>query len=228
MKKIFLIIIFLISGCSYDIHIVTPESSVKLAQASLETPPPEQAAASSLWKEVRDPRFGFGVALPCWWQVNPIPSEGIGGVMTVKNYDETYFNAHSTKSSWDWPNGALKIDFFITESVDPAKSAADAYMTSVDSTMTGLSSVNSQQTGTHTATVLVLSNLVNRNDPDAKVFLYRLAPDKLLGVAPTPQSIIDTPDFQAVLSSIVLSSDEQITLPTITPAPALIDSTCAQ
>jgi len=232
MKKIFLIIIFLISGCSYDVHILTPlpapESSLEISQVGLETPLPEQVAASNLWKEVRDPRFGFGLALPCWWQVNPIPSEGVGGVMTVKNYDETYFSAHSTKGFWEWPSGTLKIDFFITEGVDPAKSEADAYMALVDPTLTGLSSSNSQQTGTHTATVLSLSNLVNRNDPDTKIFLYRLAPDKLLGVAPTPQSIIDTPDFQAILSSIVHSSDEQITLPTITPAPALIDSTCTQ
>jgi hypothetical protein len=44
---------------------------------------------------------------------------------------------------------------------------------------------------------------------------------------PVPQTIIDTPDFQALLSSIVLTPDEQITLPTITPAPALIDASCA-
>jgi len=146
----------------------------------------------------------------------------------VKNYDEAYFNAHSTKGFWEWPNGTLKIDFFITEGIDPAKSNADAYIALVDPTTIGLSLSNSQQTGTHTATVLVLSNLVNRNDPDTKIFLYRLAPDKLLGVAPTPQNIIDTPDFQVILSSIVLSSDEQITLPAITPAPALIDSTCTR
>lgn len=230
MKKIFLIIIFLISGCSYDIHILTPLpasiSNVGFAQAPLETPLPEQATASNLWKEVRDPRFGFGVALPCWWQVNPIPSGGIGGVMTVKNYDEAYFNTHSIKGFWEWPNGTLKIDFYITEGVDPTKSDADAYMALVDPTITGLTSSSLQQTGIHSATVLVLSNLVNRNDPDGKIFLYRLAPDKLLGVAPTPQSIIDTPDFQAILSSIVLSSDEQIALPTITPAPALINASC--
>jgi len=160
--------------------------------------------------------------------VNPIPADGVGGAMTVKNYDEAYFNAHSTKGFWDWPNGALKIDLFIIEGVDPAKSDADAFMALSDPTATGLVSAQVLQTGTHTTTELVLSNLVNRNDPDTRIFIYRLAPDKILGVASTPQSIIDTPDFQALLASIVPNPNEPIILPTLTPAPALIDASCAQ
>jgi len=234
MKKIFLVIAFLISGCSYNAQILTPppapESNVGLSQPALETTQPADTAAptSNAWKEVRDPRFGFGLAMPCWWLVNPISTEGVGGLMTVKNYDETYFNAHSTKGFWEWPNGALKIDLFITEGVDPAKSDVDAYMALTDSTATGLVSANPVQIGTRTATELVLSNLVNRNDPDSRIFIYRIAPDKILGVAPTPQNIIDTPDFQALLASIVLNPSEPITLPAITPAPALIDAACAQ
>jgi hypothetical protein len=223
MKKIFLVIVLLISGCSYDVHMLTP---LPVLASNVEVSP--TAKASRLWKEVRDPRFGFGLAMPCWWLVNPMPAGGLGGVMTVKNYDEAYFDAHSTKGFWDWPNGALKIDIFITEGVDPAKSDVDAYMALTDSTATGLVSTNVLQTGTHTAAELVLSNLVNRNDPDTRIFLYRIAPDKLLGVAPTPQSIIDTSDFQALLASIVLNPSEPITLPALAPAPALIDAACSQ
>ena len=189
--------------------------------------PDEPAPASNAWRAVRDPHFGFGLAVPCWWLVSPIPAEGFGGVMTIKNYDETYFNANSNKGFWDWPNGTLKLDVIVMEGVDPEKSDADAYMQFVDPTMTGLVSAESQQIGAHTATVLTLANLVNTNDPNTKSFIYRPAADRLLMVVPIPQSIIDTPDFQAVLSSIVLTPDEQIPLPTITPAPALIDASCA-
>jgi hypothetical protein len=74
--------------------------------------------------------------------------------------------------------------------------------------------------------VVTLSNLVNTNDPHTKLFIFRLAPDKLLMVAPYPQHIMDTPDFQAILTSIVLTPDGQVVLPTTIPAPALIDAPC--
>ncbi len=193
-----------------------------------EVPSQPEQSASTAWRAVRDQRYGFGLAVPCWWLVDPIPAQGFGGVMTIKNYDEAYFNAHSNKGFWDWPNGTLKLDVIVMEGVDPAKSDADAYMQFVDPTMTGLVSAESQQIGAHTATVLTLSNLVNTNDPNTKMFVYRMSPSQLLMVAPIPQTIIDTPDFQAILASIVLTPDEQITLPTITPAPALINITCAQ
>jgi len=188
---------------------------------------PEQPV-STAWRAVRDQRYGFGLAVPCWWLVDPIPVGGFGGAMTIKNYDEAYFNAHSNKGFWDWPNGTLKLDVIVMEGVDPAKSDADAYMQFVDPTMTGLVSSESQQIGANTVTVLTLSNQVNTNDPNIQLFVYRLSPGILLMVNPIPQTIIDTPDFQALLASIVLTPDEQITLPTIAPAPALIDATCAQ
>lgn len=193
-----------------------------------ESVPQSEPPIVTSWKAIRDARYGFGLAVPCWWLVSPIPEQGMGGVMTITNYDEAYFMAHSSKGFWEWSNGTLKLDIVIMEGVDPAKSDVNAYMQFVDPTMTGLVSVESQQIGSHTATVATLSNLINTNDPNVKLFIFRLAPDKLLMVAPTPQNIIKTPDFQAVLSSIALTVDEQVTLPNITPAPALIDSTCAR
>ena len=206
---------------------IVTKASISYTSTPEVTPEPEQQAASA-WRSVRDPRYGFGHAIPCWWLIDPIPSNGISGVETIKNYDEAYFNAHSQKGFWDWPNGALKLDIVVIEGIDPAKADAEAYMASVDPTMTGLLSSDVQQFGTHSATVATLVNLDNPNDSNTTVFLFRLAPDKLLMVVPIPQSIIDTPDFQAILASVVLTPSEQITLPTITPAPALINSSCAQ
>lgn len=192
-----------------------------------EPAPQPELPVTTAWKAVRDARYGFGLAVPCWWLVSPIPEGGFGGVMTITNYDEAYFMANSNKGYWDWPNGALKLDVVVMEGIDPVKSAADAYMQFVDPTMTGLVSAESQLIGQNTITVVTLANLVNTSDPHTMVFIHRLAPDKLFMVVPIPQTIIETPDFQALLASIVLTPDEQVALPSIIPAPALIDAPCA-
>jgi hypothetical protein len=230
-----LLIAFSINGCG---QVATPKNPALPTAAETAPPPPASTntvvpiqvteLTPTVWKEVRDERFGFGIAVPCWWLIMPITPGGIGGTMIIKNYDDAYFNAHSNKGFWDWPNGTLKLDVIIFEGADPSKSDAEAYMANVDPTMEGLVSVETQQTGSHTATVLTLTNLINTNDPNSRVFIYRFVQNKLLLINPVPQSIIDTPDFQALLSSIVLSPEEQINLPTITPAPALIDASCAQ
>jgi len=187
-------------------------------------PQPELPVASS-WKPIRDPRYGFGFAIPCWWLTNPDFAND--GLQIIKNYDEAYFNAHSQKGFWDWPNGALKLDVIVMEGIDPANSDIDGYLQFSDPTMERLVTVESQQLGSLTATVGTFANMINPNDTDVKLFFFRLAPDKLLMINPIPQNIIDTPDFQALLASIVLTPAEQISLPLITPAPALIDASCA-
>lgn len=185
-------------------------------------------ASPTAWKEVRDPRYGFGLAVPCWWIVSPIPSVGTGGVLGLANYDEAYFMANSQKGYWDWPNGALKIDVVVFENVNPSLPDAEAYRELTDPGTEGLVSVASQQTGAHTATVITLQNLINQNDPPIRVFIYRLAPEKLIMINPIPQSIIDTSDFQSLLASIVLTPNEQIVMPSAPPTSApLIEASCA-
>lgn len=197
--------------------------SVTLADATLNQTP------SALWKEVRDPRFGFGLAAPCWWLVTPVPDEGVGGIMSLKNFDEAYFNTNSTKGFWDWPNGALKLELLVVEEFDTALSNTDAFMTMIDPSMQGLVSTEEKQIGENTATVLVLANMVNSNDPGYTTFIYRLAPDKILSINLYPQSLVESPDFQALLASITLTSDKQIPLPQADPfAPPLISNSCTQ
>lgn len=149
--------------------------------------------------------------------------------MTLMNYDEAYFNANSQKGYWDWPNGALKIDLVVMEGISPALADGDAYMAFVDTTMQGLISAEVRQIGANTMTELALENLINPNDPPAHVFIYRLASDKLLMINPIPAAIKDTPDFQTLLSSIVLSPQGPVILPTTPPAAApLISASCLQ
>jgi len=209
-----------------DAPFPTEEPQIIPTQAE-PAPQPELPVVSS-WKPIRDMRYGFGLAVPCWWLFTPIPADAIGGgAMTIKNYDDAYFTANSNKGFWDWPNGTLKLDVIVMEGIDPANSDIDGYLQFSDPTMERLVSVESQQLGSRTAIIGTFANLNNTNDPDVKLFFFRLAPDKLLMINPVPQSIIDTPDFQALLASVVLTPDEQVSLPLITPAPALIDASCA-
>jgi hypothetical protein len=238
MKSKSLLLIFTIalfvSSCAPSVA-PTQESSAPLpieepqaVPTQTESGPQPEQPISTAWRAVLDQRYGFGLAVPCWWIVHPIPEGGFGGAMTIYNYNEAYFNAHSTKGFWDWPNGTLKMDVIVMEGIDPANSDIDGYKQFSDPTMERVDSVESQQFGSHSATVASLTSVDNPISPITIVYFFRLAPDKLLMVNPIPQSIIDTPDFQAILASFVLTPGEQVTLPTITPAPALIDSSCAQ
>jgi len=234
ISSLLLGISLLISACTSAImpteDVPTPTSTEKPAPIALETTPnyrDEPDPAWQFWKEVHNTRYGFGLAVPCWWLVDPIPAEGFGGVMTIKNYDEEYFNMHSNKGFWDWPNGSMKIDVVIMEGIDPVKSDADAYMQFVDPSTTGLVSTEQQRVGKNLATVLTLSNLVNANDPNTKIFAFRHKRNSLIIVVPTPQTAIDTPDFQAILASFVLTKYEGISLPMTIPSPALIKARCA-
>jgi len=231
---LFLVIVLSVNACAPNVSqaeespapIPTEEPPLIPTQIEI-APQPEQPVVTS-WKPVRDVRYGFGLTIPCWWLFTPIPADAIGGgAMTIKNYDDAYFMANSNKGFWDWPNGTLKLDVIVMEGVDPAKSDIEGYLQFSDPTMESLVAVESQQFGSHSATIATLSNLNNPNDPNTKVYFFRLAPDKLLMINPVPQSIIETTDFQAILNSIVLSPDEQITLPLIPPAAALINASCA-
>ena len=228
--NVLVLFVLLISACAPAVQptetVVEPIQTEEPLPAQTEeaAPQPEQPV-STAWRAVRDARYGFGFAIPCWWQTNPIEADG--ALYTVRNYDDTYFNEHSDKGFWEWPNGTLKLDIVVFEGADPAKSDADAYIQIADPSMVGLVSAEIRQFGSHAGTVTVLANLDNPNAENATVVLFRLAPDKLLMVNPIPQTIIDTPDFQALLSSVVLSQDEQVTLPIITPSPALINASCA-
>lgn len=218
------LLVLILSACA---PVIQPTEAVvePLPTSTEETAPQPEQPVSTSWRAVRDMRYGFGFAIPCWWLTNPIDADG--AIYTVKNYDDAYFYAHANKGYWEWPNGTLKMDIIVFEGADPALSDADAYIQAAGPSMTGLVSAETRLFGSHSGTVAVVSNLDNTNSPDVTVFLFRLAPDRLLMVNPVPQTIIDTPDFQAMLSSVVFSADESITLPIITPAPALIDSSCA-
>jgi len=190
-------------------------------------PTPEQPSANSAWTEYRDPRYGIGIAYPCWWVMYPVPAEGNGATLSLRSFDEDYFRANSVKGQWKDgipPEGVFTADFVIFEGVDPAKPNAEAYP--IDPSMNAIASSEDKLIGQNQATVIQLQNLVNGNDPLTTVILFRLAPDKLLGFVSQQQDRLDSADLQSILTSLSLSPDQPIAVPIVAPHPPLILAVC--
>jgi hypothetical protein len=192
------------------------------AQPTLEGPP-----ANNAWAQYRDPRFGIGLAYPCWWVMYPMPAEGIGGTISLRSFDEDYFRANSVKGMWKdgiVPEGVFAVDLGVFEGIDPAASNADAYPR--DPETSAIVSSEDKLIGQNQATVIQLQNLVNSNDPLFTAILFRLAPDKLMIFVTQQQDRLDSADAQGILNSLSLSPDQPIVVPAYAPHPPLIPAAC--
>jgi hypothetical protein len=190
-------------------------------------PTPEPPAANSAWAQYRDPRYGIGLAYPCWWIMYPMPAEGMGGTISLRSFDDAFVRANSVKGQWKdgiAPEGVFTADFVVFEGVDPAKSNAEAYP--IDPSMSSIVSSEDKLVGQNQATVIQLKDLVNGDAPLFTVILFRLAPDILLGFVTQQQERLDSADLQGLLASLSLSSDQPITVPAVAPHPPLIDAAC--
>lgn len=210
------------------LHTATPVGPA----ATAANPEDEQATAVTgeparpgQWVELRDQRYGFALAAPCWWVVSPIPAEGLGGVMTLRNYDDAFFMNNSTKGWWtagDWPEGVMKLDLVVWEGFDPALSTLEAYRTSFDSSTSELVSVKEVRIGEKEALLVEMRNLVNTADPNSRLYLFRPQDDLLLMVSAAPDRALDSSDVQAILGSLALTASQTVALPQLAPSPAII------
>ena len=193
-------------------------------------PAAETQPVSILWTGYRDERYGIGLAFPCWWAFTPMPTEGYGGAMTLRSFDEDYFRAHSTKGNWNDsvpPEGVFALDIGVFEGFDPAMSIVDAWATVTDPTMSVIVTSEERMIGQNQATVIQLQNVNNSSEPPFTMYLYRLAPDKILMVSPLFQDRLDANDIQGILTSLSLSPDVPIQVPTVAPHEPLIPAACA-
>ena len=193
-------------------------------------PATEEPAANSDWVAYRDPRFGIGLAYPCWWAFTPMSTEGIGGSMYLRSFDEEYFRAHSTKGNWNGdvpPEGVFALDIGVFEGFDPALSNTDIWANMTDPTMSIIVSSQEQVIGQNQATVIQLQNTNNSSDPLFTLYLFRLAPDKILMVNPLFQDRLDANDIQGILTSLSLNPVQPISMPNIMPHEPLIAAACA-
>jgi hypothetical protein len=188
---------------------------------------PELPSANSAWVQYRDPRYGIGLAYPCWWVMYPMPAEGIGGTISLRSFDEDYFRANSVRGQWKdgiVPEGVFAVDLGVFEGIDPAASNAEAYPR--DPETSAIVSSEDVLIGQNQATVIQLQNLVNSNDPLFTAILFRLAPDKLMIFVTQQQDRLDSTDAQGILNSLSLSPDQPIVIPAYAPHPPLIPAAC--
>jgi len=193
-------------------------------------PPTEMPEPNSEWVTYRDPRYGVGLAYPCWWAFTPMPEEGYGGAITLRSFDEEYFRAHSTKGNWNDsvpPEGVFAIDIGVFEGFDPAMSITDSWNTVTDPTMSVITSSEEQMIGQNQATVIHLQDVNNSEEPPFTMYLFRLAPDKILFVSPLFQDRLDSNDVQGILNSLSISPDQPIVIPAFAPHEPLIAAACA-
>lgn len=183
-----------------------------------------------LWTELRDERFGFGIAVPCWWQVTSMPAEGIIATMTVRNYDEQFFLAHSEKGAWKGgrpPQGVMSMDITAATGIDPSLSMLDAYLQYVDTSTYAVLSTQEKIINDKVYSVVAMKNQINPNEPASVVYLKGLTPDSILIFRAFPTEAIFSADALSILGSFASVPDETIVLPNVMPSPALIGAACA-
>ncbi|MGD8402222.1 MAG: hypothetical protein PVJ21_01085 [Anaerolineales bacterium] len=228
----FFIVSILLGGCAPQIaqepflpETQLVETSTPENMPPTEAPPTEIPVPNNEWVTYRDPRYGIGLAYPCWWAFTPMPSEGFGGAISLRSFDEEYFRAHSTKGNWNGdmpPEGVFALDVAVFENINPALSTVDAWKTFTDPSMSEIASVEERMIGQNSATVVRMLNLNNSSDPPATLYLFRLSPDKLLMINPLFQDRIDSDDIQGILISLSLDPNQAIIVPAFAPHEPLI------
>lgn len=235
---VFFVLSTLLAACAPEAAQPAPLETQPVETLVPESAPPtevvpatEESSVSTLWVGYRDERYGIGFAFPCWWAFTPMPAEGYGGAMSLRSFDEEYFRAHSTKGNWNGnvpPEGVFALDIGVFEGFDPALSIVDAWNTVTDPSMSVIVASEERVIGQNTATVIQLQNVNNSNDPPFTMYLYRLEPDKILFVSPLFQDRLDANDIQGILTSLSLSPDVPIQVPTVAPHEPLIPAACAE
>ncbi|MBN8581652.1 MAG: hypothetical protein J0L96_13350 [Anaerolineae bacterium] len=222
--NLFVTLLFFLAAC-------TPQAEVTpTAEAATEVAPGGIVVEdqSVFWLELRETRFGFGLVIPCWWQVDGMPAEGNVSTMTLSNFDDAFFKEYSKDGDWIGgvpPQGVMSMT--ITAAVaDPSLSDADAYLSYVDPATTEVVASQSQNFGTNAYTVLTLKNKQNPNLAALSVYVTRLAPDTILVFNSYPPETIVSSDFAAILSSYARTESIPVTFPSYAPQPALGDLIC--
>lgn len=229
LYKIFLLALIFLTACSPQATPTASPPDVSETDSATEQNSSRDPSTAWLWKEIRDERFGFGLAVPCWWEVTDMPADGIIASMTVRNYDEAFFTKYSDKGSWiggNPPQGVISMDITAVTGIDPTLSLEEAYLTSVDSSTYTVTSSQEKDINGRIYTVIALKNQKNQSEPTSIVYIKGLAPDTILIFSTTPNEAMFSNDAQAIFSSFSSVPDEEIVIPQLLPSNALINVAC--
>jgi hypothetical protein len=179
-------------------------------------------AASSQWVAYWDEYYGYGLAIPCWWKINPTGDSG--GAMTMRSYDEAFFAANSSKGEWLnglAPEGAVKLDVAMMDNVDPNVDTETIIRQSA-LPEDEVSSLQEVDLNGHTALLVEFKNTMTAPVSYSRAYYLRFQPDKLLIFAAYPTERLASADVQAIIHSIAFSSAEAIYFPSVAPSVPLI------
>jgi hypothetical protein len=196
----------------------------------LPTPEPVTPAPSPLWVEYRDPRYGFGMALPCYWHIIPTSLQGFGGSPSISSYDEHFFLNRSVRGSWKdniWPGGAIKFDIWIREEIDPASSLIEAVgafeeeQAVNDPFAVEVLAVEEVTLARHQAVRVTKADQgedAHSLSRPNQYHAFRMSPESVLFISVSPRQALEYPEVQGILDSLALSQEEAISIPTRPPS----------
>ncbi len=175
-------------------------------------------SGNSLWIEYWDPRYGYGLALPCFWHIYPTPKDAVQGSPHVTSYDELFALAHSVRGHWidgKWPPGAIKMDISVFEDIDPTASLEDAVKRRLVDW--DIQSIEPGLLGDHEALVVVLEDQQGEPAGTNRVHVTRLSPGSFILFSVMPRQALETPTIRGILASLARSHDEGIAVPEFSP-----------
>ncbi|MBL8061749.1 MAG: hypothetical protein JNK32_01930 [Anaerolineales bacterium] len=181
------------------------------------------------WKEIRDEVSGYGIAVPCWWQVKAIPVETEGNLssIAIRNYDDNFFKEYSENGDWIGgvpPQGVVVMSVTVA-TTSPDLSAEDSYLQYTEPGTVEVIAAQEKQVGEVTYTIVSLKSTTDASRPALNVFINRLSPETVLIVNAYPPEAIVYDDFQIILSTLV-SADETIAPPLVMPQEPLGSMIC--
>jgi len=215
-----------VSGCGA----LEPAAPTVLSETPL--PPPAETprsiatavteSAGGPWIEYRDPRYGYAIALPCYWTYVSTPLEGMFATMSARSYSDEFLGAHSVRGDWEngiWPEGAMKLDVLVFEGIDPALDLMSALEEFFDEYLNEqeVTAIEAVSFGSHSALQVTVEGGLAGGMTSQMVY-FRLAPDKLIWFHFQPAAALVSTDAQAILGSVVLSVEEPLPLPLVMPS----------
>jgi len=189
---------------------------------SAAAPVPATQTTNSAWVEYRDPRYGYGLALPCYWTVSPTPMLGMFATMSARSYTDEFLNSNSDRGNWigdHWPAGAMNLNVVAIEGIDPSLSMINAirqFYTSYSSEQSLLSVDEISFEGRTGYVATVAGGL--QGGETVRIVYFSINPNTLAAFTFSPSEALNSSDAQAILYSFTLAADQPVSFPPQNPS----------
>ena len=175
----------------------------------------QSTVGSPYWKEMEDPYYGIRFAVPCFWHVDKPEGYYRGMAYSIRNYSYEYSARFPRNEKEFWESGGIKIDMAFPKKAHRGTSMEDyvahlhihAEADDFELISTEAISVNGQKA------LLVTTKSVFGI---GHFYLFDLNEDAFLVFNLSP-GVLDNPDVQAILHSLVIGPDIHVVIPDSPP-----------